>query len=338
MAEHLQQKLAVAMSDLTYHRVSSAGEAHGALQATGAVPMGGGTDLIPLRREHRIFGGELVDLRGLPGSGDITWNPDGSLTIGATVTLARIAREARIRSDFAALAEACASVGTHQLRTMGTLGGNLCQRPRCWYFRHNFECLRHGGSKCSAEEGENQYHAIFRTGPCVAVHPSDPAVALLALEARVQVSGPTGNRQLAMHDFFAPSRVRLDRETVLADDELVTAVHIPAHSSGGVQFYNKAMQRGVWDFALVALAGVKRTDGEVRLVLGGVAGMPWRVTDSIEEDVASGNLSEDDIETLSQRALYDATPLAKNEYKVMLATSLLQRGIARLSAIPDAES
>jgi xanthine dehydrogenase YagS FAD-binding subunit len=324
------------MSDLTYHRVSSAAEAHAALQAPGAMPLGGGTDLIPLRREHRIFDGQLVDLRGIPGSSDITWNDDGSLTLGASVTLARIARDPRTRAEFAALAESCAAVGTQQLRTMGTLGGNLCQRPRCWYFRHNFECLRHGGSKCSAEEGENQYHAIFRTGPCVAVHPSDPAVALQALEARVAISGPRGTREVAMHDFFAPSRVRLDRETVLADDEVVTAVHVPAHSSGGVQFYDKAMQRGVWDFALVSLAGVKRRDGEVRLVLGGVAGIPWRVTDSIEEDVASGNLSDDDIETLSQRALYDATPLARNAYKVMLATGLLQRGIARLAATPEA--
>jgi xanthine dehydrogenase YagS FAD-binding subunit len=320
------------MSDLTYHRVSSASEALGALKAPGAVPMGGGTDLIPLRREHRIYDGHLVDLRALPGSGDITWNEDGSLTIGASVTLARIARDARIRTEFAALAQACASAGTHQLRTMGTLGGNLCQRPRCWYFRHNFECLRHGGSKCSAEEGENQYHAIFRSGPCVAVNPSDPAVALVALEAVIQINGPAGTREAAAHDFFVPSRVRLDRETALADDEFVSAVHLSAYSSGGVQFYDKAMQRGVWDFALVSLAGVKRRDGEVRLVFGGVAGVPWRITDSIEEDVASGNLSEDDIETLSQRALYDATPLAKNEYKVMLATSLLQRGIARLSS------
>lgn len=324
------------MSDLTYHRVSSAAEAHRELQAPGAMPLGGGTDLIPLRREHRIFDGRLVDLRGIPGSNDITWNNDGSLTLGASVTLARLARDPRIRTEFAALAEACAAVGTHQLRTMGTLGGNLCQRPRCWYFRHNFECLRHGGTKCSAEEGENQYHAIFRTGPCVAVHPSDPAVALQALEARVTVNGAAGTREVLMHDFLVPSRVRLDRETVLAADEVVTAVHVPAYSSGGVQFYDKAMQRGVWDFALVSLAGVKRRDGEVRLVLGGVAGIPWRVTDSIEEDVASGNLGDDDIETLSQRALYDATPLARNAYKVMLATGLLQRGIARLAATPEA--
>jgi xanthine dehydrogenase YagS FAD-binding subunit len=320
------------MSDLTYHRATSEAEALDVLRAPGAVPMGGGTDLIPLRREHQIFDGQLVDLRALPGSSDITWNADGSLTLGASVTLARIARDARVRAEFAALAQACASVGTHQLRTMGTLGGNLCQRPRCWYFRHRFECLRHGGSKCSAEEGENQYHAIFRTGPCVAVQPSDPAVALVALEGRVQISGPAGTRALPMHDFFVPSRVRLDRETALADDEIVTAVHLPAHSSGGTQFYDKAMQRGVWDFALVSLAAVKRRDGEVRLVLGGVAGVPWRVTDSIEEDVASGNLAEDDIETLSQRALYDATPLARNEYKVTIATGLLQRGIARLAS------
>ena len=320
------------MEETTYTRVETTSAAHDALREHGARPLGGGTDLIPLRRAHHASSGRLVDLRGIAGSRDITWNADGSLTLGASVSIERIARDARIISEFPALAEACASVGTHQLRTMGTLGGNLGQRPRCWYFRHRFECLRNGGRKCSAAEGENQYHAIFQTGPCVAVHPSDPAVALTALEARVEIAGPDGTREVPIGEFFAPSSERLDREIRLGDTEFVTAVHVPAHSSGGVQFYDKAMQRGAWDFALVSLAGIRRRDGEVRLVLGGVAIMPWRVTDSIEEDVASGGLSEDDIETLAQRALYDAEPLAKNAYKVTIAGSLLGRGIARLVA------
>jgi xanthine dehydrogenase YagS FAD-binding subunit len=315
-----------------YTRPSSVEEAVEQLRAPGGVALGGGTDLIPLRREHHRYDGQLVDLRGIPGTHDLTWHDDGGLAIGASASLNRIARDPRIGADFPALAQACAAVGTWQLRTMGTLGGNLCQRPRCWYFRHRFECLRNGGSKCSAEEGENQYHVIFRTGPCVAVHPSDPAVALQALEAVVHVAGPQGRREIPIDQFFAPSRVRLDRETVLADDEFVFAVHVPARSSGGVQFYDKAMQRATWEFALVSLAGIRRRDGEVRLVLGGVAGIPWRVTDSIEEDVASGGLSADDVETLAQRALYDAQPLARNAYKVTLAAGLLGRGIARLIA------
>ncbi len=320
------------MHETTYTRVETTTAAHDELREGGARPMGGGTDLIPLLREHHASAERLVDLRGIAASHDITWNADGSLTLGASVTIERIAREPRIGTGFPALARACASVGTHQLRTMGTLGGNLGQRPRCWYFRHRFECLRTGGRKCSAAEGENQYHAIFQTGPCVAVHPSDPAVALTALEARVEIGHASGTREVPINEFFAPSTERLDRETRLDDTEFVTAVHIPAVSSGGVQFYDKAMQRGAWDFALVSLAGIRRRDGEVRLVLGGVAGMPWRVTDSIEEDVASGGLGEDDIETLAQRALYDAEPLARNAYKVTIASGLLRRGLARLVA------
>ena len=318
------------MHETVYTRVETLEGAHEALRDRGATAMGGGTDLIPLLREHHATAGHLVDLRGIAASHEIRWEPDGGLAIGASVTIARIARDSRIREEFPALAEACASVGTHQLRTMGTLGGNLGQRPRCWYFRHRFECLRTGGTKCSAAEGENQYHAIFHTGPCVAVHPSDPAVALAALDAQVLISFANGTRGVVMDRFFAPSTERLDREIRLEDGEFITGVRIPAHSSGGEQFYDKAMQRRAWDFALVSLAGIRRRDGEVRLVLGGVAGMPWRVTDSVEEDVASGGLSDDDIETLAQRALYDAAPLAKNAYKATIAANLLRRGIARL--------
>ena len=320
------------MYNTTYIHVETTAAALDELREDGARPMGGGTDLIPLLREHHVDTGRMVDLRGIAGSQEIRWNDDGGVTIGASVTIERIARDPRIGAEFPALAQACASVGTHQLRAMGTLGGNLGQRPRCWYFRHRFECLRAGGRKCSAAEGENQYHAIFQTGPCVAVHPSDPAVALSALEARVEIGHAEGTREVPIGEFFAPSSERLDKEIRIDDTELVTAVHVPGHSSGGVQFYDKAMQRGAWDFALVSLAGIRRRDGEVRLVLGGAAIMPWRITDSIEEDVASGGLSEDDIETLAQRALYDAEPLAKNAYKVTIASGLLGSGIARLVA------
>src|SRR5438067_9898019 len=124
----------------------------------------------------------------------------------------------------------------------------------------------------------------------------------------------------------------MDQETVLERGEIVSAVHVPARSVGGTQRYDKVMQRGAWDFALTSLAAVKRADGAVRLVLGGVAPKPWRVAESIEEDLASGGLTEDDIDTLVQRALYDASPLAKNGYKVDLAAALLRRGLRALAS------
>jgi xanthine dehydrogenase YagS FAD-binding subunit len=302
------------------------------LQDANSQALGGGTDLIPLIREHRQSPTRVVDLRGIAEARSIVRANDGSMTIGAAVTLRELARDPMVTEHLPALAQACQAVGSYALRAMGTLGGNLCQHVRCWYFRQGHECLRLGGTTCSAAQGENQYHAVFQQGPCVAVHPSDPAVALCALEAQVHVRGSHGTRTVPIAEFFSTSRERLDGTTVLAPGEVVTAVTVPAHSSGGVQRYEKSMQRGAWDFALVSLAALRRPDGEVRLVLGGVANTPWRVTDSIEEDVASGGLAADDIETLAQRALYDAKPLSGNAYKLDIAAALLRRAMTHLVA------
>jgi xanthine dehydrogenase YagS FAD-binding subunit len=314
-----------------YSAATSFADAVARLAADGdAMPLGGGTDLIPQVREDIAHPQELVDLRRIPGSADITWGHDGAVEIGATARLVAIARDERLRRELPGLVAACDAVGSYPLRAQGTLGGNLCQRPRCWYLRHGFACHKNGGDSCPAFGGENQYHAIFGGGPCVAVHPSDPAVALVALDAVIVIAGPSGERSVPAAAFFVLPSDRLDRETVLAGEEVVRSVRIPAAAMGGVQLYDKATQRGAWDFALVSLAAHRRTNGDVRLVLGGVAGVPWRVTDSIEEDVASGGLTDDDLETLAQRALYDARPLSGNAYKVDLAAALLRRGMRQL--------
>jgi xanthine dehydrogenase YagS FAD-binding subunit len=274
----------------------------------------------------------LVDLTRIPDAREMTWRPDGGVRIGGSVRLAAIARDPRLRERFGALAQACESVGTPALRTMGTIAGNLCQRPRCWYLRSGFACHKRGGDTCPAASGENQYHAIFGGGPCYIVHPSDPAVALTALEAEVEIRGPRSVvRRVPIAEFFVLPSERLEHETVLGPGEYVSAIEIPGHSVGGVQWFEKVMQRAAWDFALVSLAAVRREDGAVRLVLGGVAPKPWRISESVEEDVASGGLSEDDIATLAERALYDAKPLAKNGYKVEMASAVLRRGLERLA-------
>ena len=296
-----------------------------------AVPTSGGTDLVPLMREGIADPDVLVDLRRLPNARTISADADGGLRIGAGVALDVMAHDDLVRAQFPALAQAAASVGSQPLRDVGTLGGNLCQRVRCWYFRGDHPCLRRGGTHCSAEIGENQYHAIFRTGGCVVAHPSDCAVALVALDATIHLRGPAGERQVPADAFLVPSSQRLDGETCLGPGEVVEAVHLPPEAAGGIQLFHKQMQRAAWDFALVSIGATKRRDGAVRLVLGGVANTPWRVTSSIEEDVASGGLSDDDIETLAQRALYDATPLARNAYKLDLASALLSRAMAGLS-------
>ena len=318
------------MHPFTYHRARSVGDALGRLAEPGALPMGGGTDLLVLLKEDLAQPTAVVDLRDIPGARSIEVAGDDEARIGAAVRVNDLATHAAIRERLPMLAEACESVGTVALRHMGTIGGNLCQRPRCWYFRRNIPCLKNGGDSCPAATGENQYHAILGGGPCFIVHPSDPAVALTALEAVVEVEGARGARAVPIGEFYLPPSQRLDHETILEPQDFITAVELPAASSGGTQRYYKVMQREAWDFALVSLAAVRRRDGDVRLVLGGVAPRPWRVTSSVEEDVASGGLDADAVETLAERALIDVTPLSKNGYKVDLAGSLLRQAMSEL--------
>jgi xanthine dehydrogenase YagS FAD-binding subunit len=319
------------INEFAYARPTTPAEADALLAEAGAAPLGGGTDLVVAMREELTRPDTLVDLTRVAGASELVWQSDGGLRIGGAVTVATLARDARIRDRFKALAEACESVGTPALRTMGTIGGNLCQRPRCWYLRSKVPCYKNGGTGCPAAAGENQYHAILGGGPCYIVHPSDPAVALTALEATVEIRGGGGVRRVPVAEFFVLPAERLDLETVLGPGEYVSAVEIPSSSAGGVQHYEKVMQRAGWDFALVSLAAVRREDGIVRLVFGGVAPIPWRVSESVEEDVASGGLSEDDVATLAERALYDAKPLGKNAYKVPMAAAVLRRGITALT-------
>ncbi len=319
------------MRDCTYVSPDSLTSALEALGDAHAVPMGGGTDLLVEMDEGLRQPEALVDVRRIPELVGIAAQPDGSLRIGGAVPLAAIERDATVRASFATLGRSCEVAASSALRNMGTLAGNLCQRPRCWYFRRGVRCYKSGGDSCPAADGENQYLAIFGGGPCHAVHASDPAVALTALDATVEVVQAGARRRLSMADLYAVPN-SATRETVLAHNELIVSVELPAAAAGGVHYYEKIMQREAWDFALVSLAAVKRTDGAARLVLGGVAARPWRVNESVEEDVASGGLSDDDFGTLADRALYDVAPLSQNGYKVALAAALLRRGMRALLA------
>ena len=314
-----------------YERALTVADAGRRLSAPLTSPLGGGTDLLVAIAEEIVEPRILVDLRGVAGSDGVSVLGGGGVRVGASTRIAAIAANPLIRERYRALAEACDLVGTPALREMGTLGGNLCQRPRCWYFRRAIPCYKNGGDSCPAADGENQYLAILDGGPCHIVHPSDPAVALTALDAMVEIASDAGTRRVPIADFYQLPRERLDRETVLDAGEFVAAIELPSASAGGVQAYRKLMQREAWDFALASIAACKRTDGDVRLVIGGVAPRPWRVNSSVEEDVASGGLDEEAVATLADRALYDARPLAKNGYKVDLAASLLRDAMAALT-------
>ena len=319
------------MPPFTYHRATSAPDAIAHLAHAAAAPLSGGTDLLVAIEEGLSAPQELVDLRGIAGAADIETQADGSLRIGGAARLHDIAHHASVTEHWPVLAQACDAVGSPTLRQMGTIGGNLCQRPRCWYFRQGVSCFKSGGDTCPAVEGENQYLAIVNAGPCYAVHPSDPAVALTALDAIVELHGPGGMRSVPISEFFVLPAERVDRETVVEPGEFVSAVVLPAESAGGVQHYHKLMQREAWDFALVSIAAVKRPSGDVRLAMGGLAPAPWRVNESVEQDIGSGGLDEDSIASLAERALYDTQPLSKNAYKVEQAAALLRQAMRELT-------
>lgn len=319
------------MTGFAHQRPATIDEALAALAGEGAMPVGGGTDLLTWIDEGLAAPGLLVDVRAWPGADAIEVGGDGGARIGAAALIAELAAHAGLRARFPALADACASVGSPALRNMGTIGGNLAQRPRCWYLRRNVRCFKNGGTGCPAVGGEHQYHGIVADGTCRAVHPSDPAVALAALGASVEVRGRDGSVRLITVDaLYAGAAANPGSELVIAHGELITAIVIPAAAGGGAQSWEKVIQRGAWDFALVSCAAARHADGTVRIALGGVALGPMRIAESVEEDVASGGLDDESFDALAERAMYDAEPLPGTAYKVEIAKGMLRRAMREL--------
>jgi xanthine dehydrogenase YagS FAD-binding subunit len=306
----------------------------------GSRPLAGGTDLLTLMKADVAAPSRLVDVKRLTDLDDrIVAEPDG-LTIGALASLAQIESDPLVTATFPALAEAAALAATPQLRNMATIGGNLLQRPRCWYFRnHHLHCWLKGGDACPARDGESQHHALFGGGPCYAAHPSDPATALVALDASVRLRGPSGERILQLADFFALPAEGRRTENVLQPDELVISLTIPQPPDGGRNAYLKAMDRKVWAFALVGVAAALVLDGrritDARLVLGGVAPIPWRATGA-EQLLIGAEPGDDLFARAAEAALSDAEPLAHNGYKVSLARALIRRALTLASQEPAA--
>lgn len=295
-------------------------------------PLAGGTDLLTLMKADITAPAQLVDLKRLGELPRGIAQTAAGITLGALTTLREIEQSELLRRHYPLLAEAAALAATPQLRNMATIGGNLLQRPRCWYFRnHRFHCWLKGGDDCPAQDGENQHHALFGGGPCYAVHPSDLAAALLALDATVRLRGPKGERTVPLTAFFALPENERRGETTIAEDELLLAVEIPALPAGTRSTYLKAMDRKVWAFALVGVAAVAQVSGgkvaHARLVLSGVAPIPWRVT-AAEQALIGGEPNAARLAQVAECALQEAVPLRHNQYKLPLAHNLLQRALA----------
>lgn len=290
----------------------------------------GGTDLLPLMKGGHVAPALLIDLKPARALRYLQFEVDGSLRIGALTTLADLEQSTEIQERLPILTQAVRDAATPQLRAAATIGGNLLQRPRCWYFRGDYPCWLKGGDRCFAREGENEYHAIFQTGACVAVHPSDLAPALIALDATLSIQGPTGERVVSVADFLAPPSEDRRSENTLATGELIVEIRVPAPTVHTRGVYLKMMERETWAFALASVAvTLALHDGAVtdaRIVLGGVATVPWRSPDA-EQALAGNQVTPQLAAEAAARAVAPAQPLAENAYKVQIARELVRRAI-----------
>jgi xanthine dehydrogenase YagS FAD-binding subunit len=296
--------------------------------------LAGGTDLLGEMKDNLAAPERLVSLthvKELQGIRPVA----AGLRIGAATLLADIAESAVVQEKAPLLAMAAGKVGTPQIRNMGTLGGNLCQRPRCWYYRNNYPCYKHGGNTCFSALGENDYHAILDAGPSFIVHPSDTASALVALGASGRIVGAGGReRVVSMDKFFVLPRDNVRRENVLLPDEILAEIMVPTAVAGSKAIFVKEMVREIWDFPLCSVAAMVTLQNGVvqdaRIVLGGVAPIPYRALKA-EAAIKGQALNEASAAAAGIAATDGARPLAKNGYKVPLTQAVVKRALLSLA-------
>jgi xanthine dehydrogenase YagS FAD-binding subunit len=292
------------------------------------LPIAGGMDLLGMMKDYVVQPERLVNIKNLDARIEPT--RDGGLRIGAAVRLTDLATHAATQRAYPALVQATTEVGTPQIRNAGTVGGNLNQRPRCWYFRNEeFSCLKKGGSRCFAVDGENQYHAIFGDGPCHIVHPSSLAVPIIAYGGRFRVVGPSGEREVDAGEFFVMPDRNMFGETVLQPNELLTHVILPPSGQIKSATYEvRFKQSHDWPLAVasVALAMNGDTVRSARLVMGAVAPVPWR-SQAAEAALVGKRIDQPAAEAAAEAAVKGAKPMRDNAYKVQLAKVAVKRAI-----------
>jgi xanthine dehydrogenase YagS FAD-binding subunit len=316
------------LPNFAYIRPRSLKEAIQHLASEGSRIHAGGTDLLGCLRDDVFGAKKVVSLGHLRELREIRLTKEGGVQIGALVTITEVVNSKAIQERYPALAKAAAEVASPQLRNQGTLGGNLCQKPRCWYYRGEFHCLRKGGDKCFAAKGENAYHGIFGSGGiCYIVHPSDVAPVLVAFEATARVVGPKGARWVPLDRFHVLPGEDPQRETVLRPNEILTEILLPPPAKGIQSSYRKVRARQSWDFALAGVAlALQFKEGLVekaRVVLSGAAPVPWRSREA--EKVLTGKRMNADIAARAgEAAVKSAEPLEQNGYKVPLFRGVIE--------------
>jgi xanthine dehydrogenase YagS FAD-binding subunit len=291
----------------------------------------GGLDTFEQLADGIVRPAVLVDLGAINELNGIRETGDG-IEIGATTTLADVARHRMVREMFPLLALAANSVASPQIRNQGTIGGNVSQNARCWYFRSGWPCYRAGGNVCYGDTptAANREHAIFDIDRCVAVNPSDTAPALIALDASMVIRSPRGERIVPAEQYFVSPSVDITHMTVLERGDLLTAIRIPATWAGAPHYFEKVRDRKVWDFALVSIAAAMKTSrgsiDDARIVVNSVSGTPRRL--HAVEDVVRGRVADEATATLAgDLAVERAEPLRDNGYKVALMRNLVRRAL-----------
>ncbi len=299
-----------------------------------ALPVAAGSDLLGEMKDWIETPEVLVNLKTIPGLDKIQQKSD-MVSLGALVPIAEVAENQLLQTHFPALVEAASVIASPQIRNVGTVGGNLCQRPRCWYYRSDLQCLRKGGKVCYSIAGENRYHAILGGGPSFIIHPSDLAPALISLDAKARIAGPKGERTIPLEQFFVLPTVNVRRENVLKPDEILTEILIPVPAAGTRSTYWK--QNGARCLGLRALvsvaAAVRQKDGKVeqaRIVLGGVAPIPWRSHDA-EAALIGKPLDSASVAQAAEEALKTARPFRDYAYKVDLARAIIRGALMKLA-------
>jgi xanthine dehydrogenase YagS FAD-binding subunit len=330
------------MKGFELHEPTTVPEAVGILSRFGvkARPLGGGSDLVTGVMKDWVQGkgmplpDALVDLTTIPQLHGIRADANG-VTIGATTTLTEIAESPELNQRFPLLTQAALSVASPLIRNFGTLGGNINQRPRCWFLRgEHFNCYKKGGDFCFAVTGDNRYHAIIGGELCYIVHPSDTATALLALNASAKIAGPGGEQTVPFDTYFIGPREDVLRENVLKPDEVMTEVSIPNPAAGTKMVWTKLKDRQVYDFAIASVAAAFTVQGNTwqdgRIVLGGVAPVPYRA--KVVEDALRGKDVKATIRQATSQIRTVARPMSLNAYKVDLVQGLMERTILEAMA------
>ncbi len=322
------------MKPFAYARPETIDDAIGMMTAT-TRPLAGGTDLLTLMKEGIVEPETLLDIKRLPALDAGITVEDGAIAIGALTSLADLEKSEAIRQHLPALAKAASVAASPQLRNMATIGGNILQRPRCWYFReHDVPCWLKGGEECFARGGENRYHALVDISPCVAVHPSDLAPVLIAYGAQVRIRDAEGDGEISAEEFFRAPEEDRRVEHVLPDDAVITGLRIPRPSVDIRATYHKAMDRKVWSFALASVAvALEMRDGVVadsRIVLGGVAPVPHRATEA-EHTLLGSSLDESLITDAAKAAVSKLFPLEHNGYKIPLLVGLIKTALEEVA-------